>query len=308
VGGEKDAFAFEGKIYTEKLFKLIPLLMNPSSIFVLNSERLKSLAEKLSGVYASAEPFPHIVIDDFLPTDVLRRVAENFPNAGNIEWYKFADPRSKKLAAEDESLIEDNARWLLYQLNSATFMKFLETLTGIEGLIPDPYFAGGGLHQIERGGYLKIHADFNRHPKLKLDRRLNLLLYLNENWKEEYGGHLELWDREMEQAVHRILPIFNRCVIFSTTDTSYHGHPEPLTCPSGMTRKSLALYYYSNGRPAEEVSHEHGTLTRPRPGETIDGLNRRLTGNSMKSILKRFIPPILIDIRAALKRNNRFRR
>jgi Rps23 Pro-64 3,4-dihydroxylase Tpa1-like proline 4-hydroxylase len=276
--------------------------MNPSGMFVLAPERLNALAEKLSDTYASAEPFPHVVIDDFLPADVLRRVADKFPQAGEIDWYRFTDARSKKSAAEDETLIEDNARWLLYQLNSATFMKFLETLTGIEGLIPDPYFAGGGLHQIEPGGYLKIHADFNRHPKLKLDRRLNLLLYLNENWKEEYGGHLELWDRGMTRSVHRILPIFNRCVIFSTTDFSYHGHPEPLNCPAGMTRKSLALYYYSNGRPSEEVSPEHGTLTRPRPGEIIDGINGRSTASSMKSILKRFVPPILNDVRLYLKR------
>jgi hypothetical protein len=161
---------------------------------------------------------------------------------------------------------------------------------------------GGGLHQIERGGYLKIHADFNRHPKFKLERRLNLLLYLNENWKEEYGGHLELWNREMTHFVHKILPTFNRCVIFNTTDTSYHGHPEPLACPQGMTRKSLALYYYSNGRPAEEESPEHGTLVRPRPGETIDGLNGHATANSLKGIVKRFVPPIVIDIRGYLKR------
>ena len=166
VGGEKDAFSVEGKIYAERLSKLIPMVTKQSSgMFVLAPERLTALAEKLSGEYVSAEPFPHVVIDDFLPADVLRRVAANFPKAGEIDWHRFTDARSKKSAAEDETLIEDNARWLLYQLNSATFMKFLETLTGIEGLIPDPYFAGGGLHQIEQGGYLKIHADFNRHPK-----------------------------------------------------------------------------------------------------------------------------------------------
>lgn len=278
------------------------MVINSSGMFILDSERLTSLAEKFSGTYASAEPFPHVVIDDFLPADVLRRIAEKFPKAGDIEWYKFTDARSVKIAAEDETLIEDNARWLLYQLNSATFMKFLETLTGIEGLIPDPYFAGGGLHQIEQGGFLKIHADFNRHPKFKLDRRLNLLLYLNENWKEEYGGHLELWNKEMTHFVHRILPIFNRCVIFNTTDSAYHGHPEPLTCPAGVTRKSLALYYYSNGRPTEEISPEHGTLTQPRPGETIDGINKHSTISSMKSILKRFVPPIVNDLRLYLKK------
>ena len=268
-------------------------------MFVLTPDKLTSLAKEFSGQYQTAEPFPHVVIDDFLPADALRLVADNFPKAGDIDWHRSTNPRQKKLAAEDETQIDDSARWLLYQLNSATFMKFLETLTGIDGLIPDPYFAGGGLHQIEPGGYLKIHADFNRHPKFGLERRLNLLLYLNENWEEEYGGHLELWNKDMTGCVHRILPTFNRCVIFNTTDFSYHGHPEPLTCPEGMTRKSLALYYYSNSRPNEEVSAEHGTLVRPRPGERIDGLNGRSTA---RSILKRLIPPIVTDIRDHLKR------
>ena len=276
--------------------------MNPSNLFVLSPARLMPLAQKLSGAYRAAEPFPYVVIDDFLPVEVLRRVADNFPKLGEIDWHEFTNPRQKKFASEDETQIEDNARWLLYQLNSATFMRFLETLTGIEGLIPDPYFTGGGLHQIERGGFLKIHADFNLHPKFKLERRLNLLLYLNENWEEEYGGHLELWDKEMAHCIHRILPIFNRCVIFNTTDIAYHGHPEPLTCPQGMTRKSLALYYYSNGRPVEEASPEHGTLVRPRPGEVIDGINGGSVTSSMKSVIKRFIPPVFMDIRAYLKR------
>ena len=161
----------------------------------------------------------------------------------------------------------DQTRLLLYQLNGSVFLQFLEQLTGIDGLIPDPYFGGGGLHQIERGGYLKVHADFNWHPKLRLDRRLNLLLYLNKDWKEAYGGHLELWSRNMTRCVQRILPIFNRCVIFSTTDTSYHGHPDPLRCPPSITRKSLALYYYTNGRPEQEQSAPHDTLFQERPGE-----------------------------------------
>jgi Rps23 Pro-64 3,4-dihydroxylase Tpa1-like proline 4-hydroxylase len=271
-------------------------------MFILDREKLVRLGTTLHETYVSAEPFPHVVIDDFLREDELRNVADSFPRPKEIDWHEFDNPRQKKLAVEDETRIEGGALWLLYQLNSATFMSFLESLTGIDGLIPDPYFTGGGLHQIERGGYLKIHADFNRHPKFKLDRRLNLLLYLNENWQEEYGGHLELWDKEMKHCVRRILPTFNRCVIFSTTDFSYHGHPEPLACPKGVTRKSLALYYYSNGRPVEETSQEHGTLTRPRPGETIDGLNGRTMIGSVKSVLKRFVPPIVTDMRARLKR------
>jgi Rps23 Pro-64 3,4-dihydroxylase Tpa1-like proline 4-hydroxylase len=258
--------------------------------FILDSARLTELAEQFSGSYASAVPFPHAVIDNFLPEEALRSVAQSFPQPREIRWHEFDNPRQRKLAAEDETVIEENARWLLYQLNSAVFLRFLESLTGIDGLISDPYFTGGGLHQIERGGYLKIHADFNRHPTFNLDRRLNLLLYLNEDWKEEYGGHLELWDRQMSKCVRRIAPVFNRCVIFSTTDFSYHGHPEPLACPPGVTRKSLALYYYSNGRPEEELFAGHGTLIRPRPGETIDGINGRTPIGMLKAVARRIIP------------------
>jgi 2-oxoglutarate-Fe(II)-dependent oxygenase superfamily protein len=171
---------------------------------------------------------------------------------------------------------------------------FLEQLTGIEGLIPDPYFWGGGLHQITRGGYLKVHADFNRYSKLRLDRRLNLLLYLNRDWKEEYGGHLELWNEQMTTCERKILPIFNRCVVFSTTDYSYHGHPDPLNCPEQQTRKSLALYYYTNGRLEEGVSPVHTTLFQRRPGERI--------GASIFSLLTRLTPPIVIEAQNYLRR------
>ena len=143
----------------------------------------------------------------------------------------------------------ESTRHLLSQFNSSTICEFLQVLTGIEKLIPDPHFVGGGLHQIVQGGFLKIHADFNWHGDLDLHRRINLLVYLNKNWKEEYGGHLELWDKEMKNCEERVLPVFNRCAIFTTTSDSWHGNPAPLTCPEGWTRKSLALYYYLCLRP-----------------------------------------------------------
>ena len=153
-------------------------------------------------------------------------------------------------------------RAFLDAMNGYEMLQFLEALTGIEGLIPDPYFGGGGLHQIEPGGFLKIHADFNVHPKLKLDRRLNLLTYLNKDWRDEWGGHLELWNAPMTERRQRIAPLFNRTVVFSTTDTSFHGHPHPLTSPPGVTRKSVSLYYYTAGRPQEERSAPHDTIFR----------------------------------------------
>jgi Rps23 Pro-64 3,4-dihydroxylase Tpa1-like proline 4-hydroxylase len=170
-------------------------------------------------------------------------------------------------------------------------------LTGIDGVIPDPYYVGGGLHQIKPGGNLEVHVDFNRHSKFKLDRRINLLIYLNKNWKEEYGGHFELWNRDMSAAEQKILPVFNRCAIFSTTEFSYHGHPTPLACPSDRTRKSMATYYYSNGRPEEEISSEHTTLFQSRPGQEAEKEHV-----SMKEVLKAFTPPILISAVKKLKK------
>lgn len=163
-------------------------------------------------------------------------------------------------------------RSLIAELNSAEFLQFLEALTGIEGLIADPYYEGGGIHEIRRGGFLKIHTDFNYHKKLKLDRRINVLLYLNDDWDESYGGELELWNQDMSTCIRKIQPIINRLVVFSTTDTSFHGHPVPLTCPEDRSRRSLALYYYTNGRPESEVEFKHSVSTnyQQRPGEVFD--------------------------------------
>src|SRR5262245_5566661 len=245
-----------------------PVSMNNIGTLVLDPERLNAIAEKNRNAYATADPCPHVVIDHFLPEEALDLVRAEIPRPNEIRWIEFDDARGKKLASKAEMQLGAATRFMLYQLNSSILIDFLEKLTGIEGLIPDPYFWGGGVHQIVRGGFLKIHSDFNRHPILKLDRRLNLLLYLNRSWQEEWGGHFELWDRNMTECRKKILPVFGRCVIFSTTDFSNHGHPDPLNCPEGESRKSLALYYYSNGRPREEIAGAHySTLFHRRPGE-----------------------------------------
>jgi 2-oxoglutarate-Fe(II)-dependent oxygenase superfamily protein len=225
---------------------------------------LKHDARSLHELYAAAEPFPHVVLDQLFANEVLDGVLREFPAPNQMQWMKFDNLLEKKLGYfYEKSAISKPVRDFLNDMNSFEMLLWLEALTGIGGLIPDPYFGGGGLHQIEPGGFLKVHADFNIHPKLKLDRRLNMLIYLNKDWKEEYGGHLELWDRDGKTCRKRILPIFNRTVVFSTTDTSYHGHPHPLTSPPGVTRKSVSLYYYTAGRPADERSVSHDTLFIP---------------------------------------------
>ena len=241
-----------------------------SSIF--DSDTLTALATQYGASYPTASPFPHTVIDNFMDPTLLSSALAEFPSPEEFQFYKYDNPLEKKLAFDQVSKLPPTIAKILTALNTPLFLTFLEQLTGIDGLIPDPYYRGGGIHQIESGGKLDVHIDFNRHQKLKLDRRLNALLYLNTDWEESYGGHFELWkghrdgtQHVLESCEQKILPIFNRFVVFSTSEKSYHGHPTPLTCPIDRTRKSIAIYYYTNGRPADEVAPAHSTTFIKRP-------------------------------------------
>jgi hypothetical protein len=262
----------------------------------LSADSLTALADENRERFLTAEPFPHVVFDDFLPEWVLDRVIEEFPDPGDVPWKEFKQASAKKLASQGDALFGDFTRHLFAELNSATFLQFLERLTAIDALIPDPYFFGGGLHQIEPGGFLKVHVDFSRHETLRVDRRLNAIIYLNKDWDPEWGGALEFWDADMTRAVQRVEPIFNRCVIFSTTGAANHGHPDPLACPPGRTRRSLALFYYRNDRSEGADPEDHDSRYRERPGEHI---------RSTRTTLKRITPPILLDAARSLKQRTR---
>ena len=252
-------------------------------------ERMKEIARSAHLQYSNAVPFPHIVFDAFFDPNLLDHVLAEFPRPHAIRWQQFDNEREIKLASAAESSFGPITRLFLYHLNSITFLDFLSAVTGIPNLISDPRFDGGGLHQIVRGGKLGVHADFNRHRVYNLDRRLNLLLYLNKDWREEYGGHLQLWSRDMTRCDARVLPIFNRVMLFGTTDFTYHGHPDPLQCPEDTTRKSLALYYFSNGRPAEEISGEHSTIFRARH----EGEFKLTTAQRFRRIAHDLLPPVI---------------
>jgi hypothetical protein len=263
-------------------------------------DRMMKLAADNKQKYAQAHPFPSIYFDNVFQPESLSEVLNEFPDPSAIKWRKFANSyEDKKLASRGEHQFGEATKQLAHYLNSAPFLSFLEELTGIPALISDPFFDGGGLHQIVPGGFLKIHADFNKDNRTGLDRRLNVLVYLNKNWKEEYGGHFELWNKQMTKSEAKILPLFNRMAIFSTTHDSYHGHPDALRCPPDMTRKSFAAYYYSNGRPAEEVYETAPTVFQMRPGEEhlkdIEDQRkaRKAAERKVKKIIKSLVPPIL---------------
>jgi|TARA_B110001450_G_C17516346_1_gene438635 Rps23 Pro-64 3,4-dihydroxylase Tpa1-like proline 4-hydroxylase len=229
--------------------------MNINKILSSNYQDLNLFAEKQSKNYSNGVPFSSIVIDNFFKEDFLNNILLNFPDLSKVEFsQKYNNKNEIKYANNKYDNFPDPIKNFIDFLNSKIYLNFLQKLTSIkEELVADPQLNGGGLHEIKKGGVLKIHTDFNRHPLLDLDRRINVLIYLNKNWKDEYGGHLELWDKMMTKCEKKISPIFNRMVVFSTNDFSYHGHPEPVICPMGESRKSIALYYFSKGRPSFEI-------------------------------------------------------
>lgn len=268
--------------------------MHSMQDFMFRREELVAKAALLREQFESAEPFPHIVIDDFLPPEMLEPVLTEFPEPGDATWQEFDNSNEIKLALADTERVGPTTRRLLAEFNGQVFVEFLEELTGIEGLIPDPHFVGGGLHQIRSGGYLKVHTDFNRHRKLRLDRRLNGLLYLNKDWQEDWGGHLQLWSKDMSTCARKVLPVFNRFLLFATTDDANHGHPDPLSCPPDRSRRSIALYYYTNGRPDHEQRPDHTTVFK-RP--------QRTRADAARDALRRWVPPAVVDMASRRRRS-----
>jgi hypothetical protein len=231
---------------------------------VLDFERLETDVDELATRYRDASPYPHIVLDDFLEAGVAKAAADEFPPLDPTTWNNYLHVNERKFSNTDPTTWGPTLQAILEQLNSPRFVRIVEQLLGTEDLFADPSLEGGGLHQSGTGGFLNIHADFTVHPhNRKWQRRANLLLYLNEGWQPEYGGDLELWSADMKECVERVSPVANRVLIFSTDPTSFHGHPEPMHCPPGVARRSLALYYFS----LEDDPVVRSTDYRARPGD-----------------------------------------
>lgn len=238
-----------------------------------NEEIFLQIGKSKQAEYLNNTPFPNISFENFFDEAQLDEILAHFPDLKSKADYKFKNTNENKLATKGEYKLSEHAREFIRFLNSQVFLDFLTNLTGIENLIPDPSLAGGGYHELKPGGFLKIHSDFNKHPDTKLDRRINVLVYLNKDWKSEYGGQFELWNDAMTKCIKKIEPNFNTMAIFSTTSKSYHGNPGIIKCEEGNSRKSIAMYYYTNGRPEHEVVEfleEHSTIFKAR--ENLDDL------------------------------------
>jgi len=236
---------------------------------VLDLESLERGVATMGTQYRSASPFPHIVLDGFLEPKAAQQAMEEFTLLDGERWNAYVHINERKFSHNDPSSWGPGLRSILEQLESQPFEQFLSELTGIDGLFADPSLDGGGLHRSTTGGFLNIHADFTVHPHHHdWRRRVNLLLYFNDDWQPEFGGDLELWSTNMKQCQTSIPPLGNRCVIFTTNVDSFHGHPEPMRCPSGVARQSLALYYFT----LEEHPFVRSTEYRARPGDGTRGV------------------------------------
>ncbi len=268
--------------------------MNNSDFLNISFEALIQFGKDNHDAYTNSKPFPSGYYDEFFNADKLKLVLQEFPELGEKQDIKFNNPNENKLATRGEYRFGVESTKFAHFMNSQPFLEFLENLTGIKNLISDPSFEGGGFHQIKPGGFLKLHADFNKHRGTNLDRRLNVLVYLNEDWKEEYGGHFELWNKEMTQCEKKILPLFNRMAMFNTTDFSWHGHPDLLTCPPDRSRKSMAFYYYTNGRPASEINAGKEILTTTTFKSRDEDSASMKRYNSFVLLMQNILPPILV--------------
>lgn len=228
--------------------------------------------EELGLKYRSANPFPSICIDNFLTEEFLAEVISAYPDYeqakdGNREFSGLNE--NKKIQITEPEKFPEPIKRLSALLASTEFIGAIETLSGIDNLIWDPSFTGGGMHLTNSSGLLDVHVDFNFEEKLNLYRRINILIYLNEEWSESWGGNVELWDKHVKKLGQTFQPIANRCVIFTTSDFSYHG-VTPVCSPEGVSRSSFAAYYYSRdaGDNAGEIyGGHHTTIFRARPTE-----------------------------------------
>lgn len=232
----------------------------------LDFEKLDAIARARREEFAAAEPFPYVVIDDFLPAESAEALLADFESQ-DAGWDFYHHYNEKKMAITRIERMAPRTQQVFEALQSREFVDFIERLTGMEDLISDPDLDGAGMHKTLPGGYLNVHTDFLSHTKNRhWSREINLLVYFNKDWKPEWNGNLELWDADLSRCVQSVEPVFNRCVIFHTAQRSYHGHPHPLACGPGTDRKSIALYYFRDrGKPLDLTSTDYRAL----PDDTL---------------------------------------
>lgn len=236
---------------------------------LLNELDIPAMRKKIE----AAPGFPHFCIDNFLEEAFANEVRDSFPSYADAEktGRVFSTVNEKRKVQITDSSLFPPAIYKLHELlASDAFVAAMSEMTGIPNLIADPELSGGGIHETNSGGHLDVHIDFNYNPKTQLHRRLNILVYFNKDWPEEYGGVLDLWDKDVKKCLGRFNPLFNRAAGFLTSELSWHG-VTPITCPPDQMRRSFAVYYYTKEAPVGWDGQAHSTIFKARPNEYWKG-------------------------------------
>ncbi len=251
--------------------------------------------EHLDGLHArlkAAQPFPHLVVEGWFNPVLLALVREEFETVPLASWSTQFNAYARVERSHDSTLMGPASQLYFSLLHSSFFLGVLAHVSGVAELITDPHLKGGGLHQTMAGGSFGIHTDFKRHPCTALDNRMVFITYLNDAWQPEWNGALELWDSARKQCVAHIEPEFGRSVLMMQGPVHFHGHPSPSKTPPGVTRKSVAAYFYTN--PDSK---------RMSPEERSEGLVSRYMfasqADRLKLLLRQLLPPL---VHTAIKR------
>ena len=256
---------------------------------MLPMERLERDKEQLKTAYRAAKPYPHLIIDGLWDEEILNRLLAEFPRKGARDWVQYDTAHELKQTSRGLFGLSPFTQLFLMEVCSPRFLRVMGEVTGHEDLVADPLFHGGGLHESFRGGWLNLHTDWRQHPTLPLARQLNMIIYLNKDWDPAWGGAIELWNPGASEAGAWTDCLFNRTLIFPTTDTSLHGFPAPIACPENRTRKSISLFYWTMDESAVKTAQNINFL----PGKKQ---------TRMKAMLRSFIPPVVFDAKGALLR------
>lgn len=235
--------------------------------------------------YGSAKPYPHLVLDNVFDPGMLQQLCAEIPSTSDETWVHHSDNRQEKFGLRSAVSLGPVGFQFASFLHSASFLYLLSEITGIWGLLPDPYLQGGGFHMIPPGGYFDVHQDRKTDYTTSLQRRLVFITYLNPDWQPNYGGELELWDKTGTRCEVTIAPIFNRAVLFEVADGNYHGNPNPVACPPGRTRNSFAAYFHT--------VPEEGTGQIDRKSSVFAPAIYRRPQPVWKKAARNFLPPIV---------------
>jgi Rps23 Pro-64 3,4-dihydroxylase Tpa1-like proline 4-hydroxylase len=247
---------------------------------------LPSSIENLRASYAGAKPFPHLVMDNLFPNELLDSLLPEIENMQRGQWKSIEqDSRERTLRMKSAVEIGPAGERLLSIVHSAAFLYLLSEITGVWQLLPDPYLQGGGYAVMRRGDYFHVHSDRSMAYDTGMTRRLAMIVFLNKSWPRSYEGQLELWNPDAKKCEVFIDPLFNKTVLFEVAFPNYHGVPVPLACPADRSRQSFILYFHTVGVAGKPDVKPHTSIFAPR----LHGTNRL----TFRSLMREITPPVL---------------